>query len=297
MFDWVECTGCAGPTEFSSPLSEAGTAPFDPRLIGTWVGSEGGALQIFQIERSARPSESQLQISFSILSRGGFVLSANADEVAGNIYYSVKPDLASYFRNWNVSGLASPEPPTKVPGYLIVRVEFIKDNEVAVWLAYPRDGCSLARLAGRAQDSYCFVTASPEQLRALLSDNPIRVLNVRKGPYVRLTQSIPVEATEWLIDERSGCAVGMRGRSFPAPDPSNVTWSGDCVDGKASGHGLVEWWVTVDQDRTLLEAFEGTLIGGLPHGSGRCRLLKSEEWIECRYAEGKRLSLRAGSPG
>jgi hypothetical protein len=92
----------------------------------------------------------------------------------------------------------------------------------------------------------------------------------------------PAGRGDWMVDARSGCKVWN-----PHPQPNEgVHWSGECKDGLAHGHGIVQWL----RDNTPLERdegewrqgrqtgravqvwptgrYEGEVANGEPHGTG-----------------------------
>jgi len=284
-FVLAACLGiaaCTGPNQYSSPLCQPGATAFDPRLIGVWVGAETAALRIVAVG-TASAAEKQLIISFHTASEPGLSLYAHACELDGKVYYSAKPDLASYFRSYRDVNVE--------PGHLLAAVEFATDNEVFVWMSYPAqvdDAFAGSHVAFTNYGGYQFIHVAPDQLRAALASHPLRLLNYRVGPFLRLdTTSRKMQALAWSIDARTGCAVAMR-TPFNGKELNlsmDVTWSGACVDGKASGTGIVRW--SKEHFSPNLE-FEGTLVAGVPQGAGRCRRTNSSEWKACRYDDGVR---------
>jgi MORN repeat len=86
----------------------------------------------------------------------------------------------------------------------------------------------------------------------------------------------------WMVDARSGCKVWN-----PHPQPNEgVHWSGECKDGLAHGHGVVQWlrdttplerdegeWHQGRQMGKAVQAwptgrYEGEVANGEPHGRG-----------------------------
>src|SRR5437879_6102232 len=64
----------------------------------------------------------------------------------------------------------------------------------------------------------------------------------------------------WIADSRTGCRVWN-----PKPQPNEtITWSGACVDGLASGHGVIEWFV----DGVSTYRYEGEQREGKANGRG-----------------------------
>jgi hypothetical protein len=279
----IALAGCNGPTQFTSSLSEAGEIPIDPRLAGRWYGGESdvqsysspGGLIVMRADGKDRL---RLQVP---LPRGDRILlmMAHPSELDGKVYYNAIPDPASYFRAFTKA--------SELPGHLLFRVEFAGDDKIFLWTTFG-DGGEWKPASTRSRkidmadnDSYQLIEVSRDALRELIrGTGPERFLNYRFGPLFRLRE--PGETwseTQWLRDERSGCMVG-RGRSADA-----VTWSGTCRAGVAAGPGTAEW--TMENGQPF--AFEGNLIEGLPHGTGRCREGGRPEWKPCRYANGKRM--------
>ncbi len=68
------------------------------------------------------------------------------------------------------------------------------------------------------------------------------------------------EADEWIRDDRTGCSVWN-----PHPQPNeNIMWWGECLGGKASNRGVLQWmengWPT--------SRYEGNMENGKEHGRG-----------------------------
>ena len=64
---------------------------------------------------------------------------------------------------------------------------------------------------------------------------------------------------DWLLAENQDCHVF-------APDPppgTSVTWEGDCIDGKATGHGTRTW-----RDSHGVAVYQGQMHDGKLHGLG-----------------------------
>ena len=80
------------------------------------------------------------------------------------------------------------------------------------------------------------------QVEALLADAPAGTF----GP-------------NWIVAENQPCQLRN-----PYPEPGEtVTWSGPCVDGKASGEGRYVWRHSYGVD-----TYEGSMRDGWPHGTG-----------------------------
>lgn len=67
-------------------------------------------------------------------------------------------------------------------------------------------------------------------------------------------------AGQWFKDEESGCSVWGE---HEQPIVS-VSWSGDCVDGKAQGQGIMEVFI----DNIPFSHYEGEYQAGKAHGYG-----------------------------
>ena len=66
----------------------------------------------------------------------------------------------------------------------------------------------------------------------------------------------------WIEDSVTGCSVW----SVDKPGPSaGVSWTGSCVDGKASGRGELVWW----DEKGLAGRYSGEMNAGKLEGSGR----------------------------
>ncbi len=65
----------------------------------------------------------------------------------------------------------------------------------------------------------------------------------------------------WLKDPVGGCELWSKDGVSPG---DSVTWTGDCVDGKASGEGVGVWHTTDG----LLARFEGAMRAGKATGAG-----------------------------
>lgn len=75
-----------------------------------------------------------------------------------------------------------------------------------------------------------------------------------------LCTPLPVQADQWFKDPRTGCAVWDEN-----PQPIvTIYWSGDCVDGKASGTGVLQ----VHIDGIPFSLYEGEYKAGKAHGYG-----------------------------
>lgn len=73
-----------------------------------------------------------------------------------------------------------------------------------------------------------------------------------------------VQADDWYTTIE-GCQVWIEDSTRRLTGV--VTWSGDCVDGKASGYGEIIWTVVVDGERATL-LYTGEKHAGKAHGQG-----------------------------
>jgi len=80
----------------------------------------------------------------------------------------------------------------------------------------------------------------------------------------------------WLKDPTTGCEIWSDSLETDKEVP---TWSGSCVDGKASGLGVL---VVHDKDGLLL-VFNGEVLGGKANGAGVLRLRNDEHGGFDRY--------------
>ena len=85
---------------------------------------------------------------------------------------------------------------------------------------------------------------------------------------VALTIAYPAVADNWFKDTLSGCEVFLAENE----GTKNVAWSGDCVDGKASGKGVL---VVMDGEG-LVGIYAGNTEAGHPEGQGRMTLRNKE---------------------
>lgn len=82
-------------------------------------------------------------------------------------------------------------------------------------------------------------------------------------------------AEGWVADPATGCELW----SADAPQPDEVvSWSGDCLDGKASGRGIGTW---TDADG-LVARLDGTMRAGKAHGLADLTL-REENGAYLRY--------------
>jgi hypothetical protein len=79
----------------------------------------------------------------------------------------------------------------------------------------------------------------------------------------------PAFADDWIEDSISKCAVW---NEEPSSGGDVISWSGECVDGKASGHGVLAWFT----DGALLARYVGGLKAGKLDGVGTL-VIQSEQ--------------------
>lgn len=75
----------------------------------------------------------------------------------------------------------------------------------------------------------------------------------------------------WISDPHTGCKVWD---GFYGPGNS-ITWSGNCVDGYAQGHGVLVWF----DNGKLWGTYEGDYLRGKASGQGKI-LWQTGEWYE-----------------
>jgi hypothetical protein len=79
----------------------------------------------------------------------------------------------------------------------------------------------------------------------------------------------PAFAGEWIEDPVNHCAVW---NEEPSSGGDVISWSGECEDGKASGHGVLAWFT----DGALLARYVGGLKAGKLDGVGTL-VIQSEQ--------------------
>ena len=66
----------------------------------------------------------------------------------------------------------------------------------------------------------------------------------------------------WISDSRSNCEVWHPNRTT---DPNaRIEWNGQCSDGKATGKGILKWYLNDE----LLAQYEGEYLNGKMNGAG-----------------------------
>lgn len=149
-------SACTHPTYFRHPLSPAGEAGHDERLVGTWISRNGdGGIYYLKIEPSKSEGEAGLlAISATMMfidadgerqvGVGRFNRVAYASVVDGEIYYNIRSaDPGSAFVILSDSGSRTPDPDYtewfNTPGhvareYWIAKPEFTDDGRL--WLGF-----------------------------------------------------------------------------------------------------------------------------------------------------------------
>lgn len=85
---------------------------------------------------------------------------------------------------------------------------------------------------------------------------------------VALTAAYPAAADDWLKDTLTGCEVFLANNE----GTETVAWSGDCVDGKASGKGVLAYM----KGEGLVGVYAGNAEAGRAAGQGRMTLRNKE---------------------
>jgi hypothetical protein len=79
-------------------------------------------------------------------------------------------------------------------------------------------------------------------------------------PFLALLCSMNAFAGEWIADVNKGCQVW---NPNPAPGES-ISWSGPCSNNKATGQGILQWYL----DGKPNGRYEGEFLDGMSHGKG-----------------------------
>ena len=89
---------------------------------------------------------------------------------------------------------------------------------------------------------------------------------------------------EWTVVSNQPCQVWKPN----VGDSPDVTWSGDCVNGKASGQGRLTWQVTKIElgDSVGLWTHDGGMKAGKLHGRGTVSQPNGEVW-SCEWLDGQ----------
>jgi hypothetical protein len=87
---------------------------------------------------------------------------------------------------------------------------------------------------------------------------------------------------DWITATNQPCKIWN-----PAPQPNEaVTWSGECMDGYASGRGLLRWTVDGKLDAT----YEGQYANGKRNGHGVLKTADGRsvegEWVNDQLLSG-----------
>ncbi len=110
-------------------------------------------------------------------------------------------------------------------------------------------------MIGGSQSRYRKITCISDIVRAAF------VILVLSGAFAATMAAGPYG--EWSAAERSGCLVW---NIDPQPRET-VTWSGACVDGKASGRGVYVWRF-LKGGEWAQSRYEGDMVAGRNHGRG-----------------------------
>ena len=109
----------------------------------------------------------------------------------------------------------------------------------------------------------------------------------RSRPATGFLDAVSVKTLRAAAPDHSG-SIWQTLRNRPckvwneAPEPgSTVTWSGECVDGKASGSGRLVWRGSLGQD-----TYTGEVLNGKHHGRGTYRWAKGSRY-EGQWRDGK----------
>ena len=86
-----------------------------------------------------------------------------------------------------------------------------------------------------------------------------RLTSVQAESLLRSAPATQPFGPNWIIATNQPCQLH---NPFPEPGET-VTWSGGCVDGKASGHGRMVWRGSYGE-----EVYVGSMRDGRPHGRG-----------------------------
>ncbi len=121
-------------------------------------------------------------------------------------------------------------------GYFDDHERYYRNGKEVAWNALSSDGagCDDVRMAPP--------DATMEETAPEASDAPLEPV----GP-------------NWIVAENQPCQLR---NPYPVPDET-VTWTGPCVDGKASGQGRFVW-----RHSDGVDTYEGSMRDGAPHGHG-----------------------------
>lgn len=75
----------------------------------------------------------------------------------------------------------------------------------------------------------------------------------------------------WAPDKVTGCKV----YNASPQDNETVSWSGQCVDGKASGNGVLQWYV----GGAATDKYEGAMLAGQKSGVGTSSYSNGSSYI------------------
>ena len=207
-------SACSGPAELSEPLSEPGSAPYDPRLVGMWleVAGEGGVdvliirahengfLLADYVIAGAGGDDDEAGAGFLWVRRAAFATaidgetyynSRQVDTVAVSKVIGETPKLQSFdgdMRSW--------VQPHRDRGYWIFRPTIDEDDRMTLSYLAERDLEKheySGREIGCGDDcSFTLFDLSPEELAQLIrSADPDTLFTESFGTYTRITAESP----------------------------------------------------------------------------------------------------------
>jgi len=98
----------------------------------------------------------------------------------------------------------------------------------------------------------------------------------------RLNREHPHTRSQWFTLQGRNCVAWKK-----EPEArETATWSGECVDGKATGSGTLVWQFQVNGE-TKQSTYEGSYQAGKPHGLGVLTLANGDRY-EGEYRDGER---------
>jgi len=293
LFCLLTLSACTGPTQFTSSLSDPGSTRVDARLPGVWyapgkAGATGGSsafpASLAAVVSVERLGDARLRV---VIHDSDHLPAAtvHASEIDGETYYNATPDPGSFSARYPQA--------TEPPHFLIFQIEFLSDDEMYVWMRrdHERDALKGRRVqCCEDKDNYYLVEESREELVARIRDRPERrFFNERLGPFLRVaTPSARYAHWAAFADSQTGCTV-LVPTSFAIVTPSDrdveLSWSGECRDGRASGEGVL---VIREAGRAGMVVYQGPLVRGEWRGPGQCRELEEgpkglvwRDWAPC----------------
>jgi MORN repeat len=93
---------------------------------------------------------------------------------------------------------------------------------------------------------------------------------------VQISWDSPCLTGAWLMDAELGCRMWDW---HPTPD-DGATWTGACLDGVKSGHGVLQWY----EHGRPIDRFEGTFVAGRREGYGRY-IWNESDWFAGLYSD------------